>query len=448
MSQWKGFGSGSNSNGSFWYGNTTNFPGFLYKKNVGVGGRRSTKMNPGGNITCNSSTYLYNKYKPGQGGVGASSIANRRAKNRLATVCGKNSCFPCYNSLGQYSNYTHNPNGFFPCPYIPSSYTQSVDPVPTPTPTPTPTGSWNALVSGTFNGVNSFVRVIQQSNSEVYVGGSFTIADVPAGYVAKWNDTTSTWSYLGTTASFNSNGTDAAVYAIAIKQSNGNVYVGGDFSVANNGVVSTSASRIAMWNGTTWSSLGTGVDDRVYAIAINQLNGNVYAGGNFINAGGNPANYVAMWNGTTWSSVGTPSAITGQVYAIAINQTGNVYVGGAFLSAGANPAYRVAMWNGTTSTWTALGSGASNGTNGNVYAIAVNSSNGKVYVGGNFVNAGGIVVNNVAMWDGTSWSALGSGVGAAVNSLSVNSSNGKVYVGGNFVTAGGNPAYYVAMWNV
>jgi len=54
------FGSGY-PNGQFWYGNTTNFPGFLYKKNVGVGGRRSTKMNPGGGITCNSSTYLYNK---------------------------------------------------------------------------------------------------------------------------------------------------------------------------------------------------------------------------------------------------------------------------------------------------------------------------------------------------------------------------------------------------
>lgn len=41
------------SNGQFWYGKSTGFPGFLYKKNNGVGGRRSTKMNPGGNTTCN-----------------------------------------------------------------------------------------------------------------------------------------------------------------------------------------------------------------------------------------------------------------------------------------------------------------------------------------------------------------------------------------------------------
>lgn len=108
------FGLGSNSNGQFWFGGST-FPGFLYKKNPGGGGRRSTKFNPGGNITCNSSTYLYNKYKPGAGGVGASSMSARRAKNRLATVCGPNQCFPCYMTLGQYSNYTHNPNGFVSC---------------------------------------------------------------------------------------------------------------------------------------------------------------------------------------------------------------------------------------------------------------------------------------------------------------------------------------------
>jgi hypothetical protein len=132
------FGTG-HSNGQFWFGGST-FPGFLYKKNVGVGGRRSTKMNPGGNITCNSSTYLYNKYTPGASGIGASSMSNRRAKNRLATVCrsgdGSNTknCFPGQSTLGQYSNYTHNPNGFIPFMF-------NVVPAPivhlTPTPTPT-----------------------------------------------------------------------------------------------------------------------------------------------------------------------------------------------------------------------------------------------------------------------------------------------------------------------
>lgn len=114
----KGFGTGSNSNGQFWYGSQTNFPGFLYKKNIGVGTRRSTQFAAGGNITCNQQTYLYNKYKPGFGGVGASSTSNRRAKNRLASVCTNfnEGCGPFYQYLGRYSSYTENPNGFFPFP--------------------------------------------------------------------------------------------------------------------------------------------------------------------------------------------------------------------------------------------------------------------------------------------------------------------------------------------
>lgn len=112
------FGNGSNSNGQFWYGSSIGFPGFLYKKNVGVGGRRSTKFAAGGNSTCNTYQYPYNKYKPGVNGIGASSIANRRAKNRLASVCGGNNsqCSAFYQYLGRYDNYTGNPNGYFPYP--------------------------------------------------------------------------------------------------------------------------------------------------------------------------------------------------------------------------------------------------------------------------------------------------------------------------------------------
>jgi hypothetical protein len=106
------FAKGS-SNGQFWYGGNT-FPGFLYKKVGGGGVRRSTLFNPGGNVVCNSPTYIYNKYNPGQGGIGASTTSNRRAKNRYATVC-TTGCFPCYMQLGLYTINT-NPNGYYPCP--------------------------------------------------------------------------------------------------------------------------------------------------------------------------------------------------------------------------------------------------------------------------------------------------------------------------------------------
>ena len=47
---------------------------------------KSTKMGPGGNMgTNNNSTSMFNMYTSGSG-VGASSIASHRAKNRLAGV--------------------------------------------------------------------------------------------------------------------------------------------------------------------------------------------------------------------------------------------------------------------------------------------------------------------------------------------------------------------------
>lgn len=118
----------SAGNGQFWYGNQ----GFLFKKNTGTGARIRTQMVPGGTANCNQHTYLYNKYKPGGGGVGASSVSNRRAKNRHASVCNGNTCFPCYMTLGQYSKYTHNPNGFYLCPYPLSSNACNLLPQITP----------------------------------------------------------------------------------------------------------------------------------------------------------------------------------------------------------------------------------------------------------------------------------------------------------------------------
>lgn len=106
-SHFKGFGSGSNASGQFWYGRG----GFLYKKNGGGG----VRANPLTGLICNKLTY--NKYKPGTGGVGATNYATRRAKNRRATVCTDNgSCNPIYMTLGRYMSYTSNPNGYVTYP--------------------------------------------------------------------------------------------------------------------------------------------------------------------------------------------------------------------------------------------------------------------------------------------------------------------------------------------
>ena len=67
-------------------------------------------------------------------------------------------------------------------------------------------------------------------------------------------------------------GTNSSVFASAVDAA-GNLYVGGGFTVAGNVV----ANRIAKWNGTSWSALGTGMNSTVYALAVSGTD--VYAGG-------------------------------------------------------------------------------------------------------------------------------------------------------------------------
>ncbi len=119
----------------------------------------------------------------------------------------------------------------------------------------------------------------------------------------------------------------------------------------------------------------------------------LYAIGAFTNAGGLPtADRIARWNGSAWSSLGSDGAGDGalkdRAYAAFVSG-GNVYVGGRFLDvAGLAEADHVARWNG--SAWSALGSnGAGDGSfNSDTQALAI--ANNALVVGGIFTNVNGV----------------------------------------------------------
>ena len=71
----------------------------------------------------------------------------------------------------------------------------------------------------------------------------------------------------------------------------------------------------------------------------------------------------------------------------------------------------------------------------------------RLYVGGNFTKAGGISATNVACWDGSAWTALGSGAGTMGFVQALAFWNNVLYVGGGFQKAGQKPAYCVSVWN-
>ncbi|MDO7849557.1 hypothetical protein Q5H92_24555 [Hymenobacter sp. M29] len=272
------------------------------------------------------------------------------------------------------------------------------------------------------------------ANGDVYAGGTFSQAGgVAANNIAKWNGTA--WSGLGA-------GVNGAVSTLAVAGS-GDVYVGGSFTQAGGGA----ASNVARWNGTAWSPLGTGLDAPVRVLLV-AGNGDVYAGGNFTQAGGVAANYVARWNGTAWSRLGTGAGLNNAVSALVLASNGDVYAGGFFIKADGIPASAMAVWNGTA--WSSLGLGTGNGVYGGVYAVAV-AGNGDVYVGGSFTQVGSVAANNIAKWNGTAWSPLGTGTayGSSLGNILALAlaSNGDLYVGGNITQAGGVAAYFVAKWN-
>ena len=122
------------------------------------------------------------------------------------------------------------------------------------------------------------------------------------------------------------------------------------------------------------------------------------------------------------------------VRALAVS--GNtLYAGGSFTTAGTATANGIAQWNGTS--WSALGTGM----NDAVWALAVSGS--ALYAGGYFTTAGGTPANHIAQWNGSSWSALGSGTDGVVFGLATGTYP-RLFVGGDFVYAGTQPSPYIA----
>lgn len=222
-------------------------------------------------------------------------------------------------------------------------------------------------------------------------------------------------------------GADNNIHAMAF-DSSGNLVVGGRFT----SIAGIAANRIAMWNGSEWRPLGSGVNDVVDVLL--PVGADILVGGDFTVAGGVTVNRIARWNGSAWSALGT--GVNSTVRAI-VTAGADIIVGGAFTTAGGGAANRVARWNGTA--WSALGAGVDS----NLHALAVVGTD--LYAGGYFVNAGGASANHIAKWDGTAWSSLGTGMDQVVESILPSGSD--LLVAGAFTTAGGVTVNRVARWN-
>jgi trimeric autotransporter adhesin len=396
--------------------------------------------------------------------------------------------------------------------------------------------SWSAA-AGNLNAVG--YRAVA-SGPNLYVGGSFTVAGgVWVNEIALWDG--NQWSAFGTPGWLN--GVQSSVTALASDGTN--LYAGGFFTYAGQ----TNASYIARFDGRNWQPLGAGLNNQVVALAV--ANNLVYAGGYFTGTtDGQPLQYIGCWDGTNWNSLGNAG---GLVYALAVGSNGvyaagtyytgnaygspffnrwdgtswqgvlqftnntlfavplsdpigydaiaiqgtNVYLGGnitgfsqfdpnlgigfspitnclnilrfdgtygwimgtglnktnvalavlgtnvfaagTFTTAGGVAANQIAKWDGNS--WSSVGGSVVG--SGTVLALTTMGNN--LYAGGTFTNIGSVTASRIAKWDGTNWSALGSGVSGTVQSLVTIGPD--VYAGGGIRFAGGKPSYNMAHWN-
>lgn len=179
---------------------------------------------------------------------------------------------------------------------------------------------------------------------------------------------------------------------------------------------------------------------------VGPLASRLVVAGDFSFAGDIPANHVAEWNPSSglWTALG--AGVSGPsnsaVSCMVVLPNGDLVVGGWFTSAGGVAASNIARWNG--SAWSAFGSGI----NGAVGAMAV-LANGDLVAGGSFSSAGGTATSNVARWDGSSWHMLGlgtSGSNPSVSALLVLPA-GDLVAGGAFTSAGGVAVNHIARWD-
>jgi hypothetical protein len=121
-----------------------------------------------------------------------------------------------------------------------------------------------------------------------------------------------------------------------------------------------------------------------------------------------------------------------------------LYAGGWFTSAGGVAANRTAKWDG--SSWSALGSGM----NDVVHSLAAHDDGGgpALYAGGWFTSAGGVAANRIAKWDGFGWAPLGSGLSDTASVLCSHDDGGspRLYAGGSFMMAFDSGDSFLASW--
>lgn len=298
--------------------------------------------------------------------------------------------------------------------------------------------AWSKLGTGTNRRVSALAVHDDGTGAALYAAGAFTLAgSASAARVARWSG--AAWSAVGA-------GLEGAVdglRALDLGASGGPVLVAvGD----TRAVGSSDASGVAVWNGSAWAALDPGAGRAFVGgtpVTCDVLDDHgtkkLAVGGLFTGVADVDASNAAVFDGTTWSSMGDgfPSAVTG----LASFDDGSgpaLYAGGAFRSAFGVRSPGVVRRRDDGS-WSAVGGGTSefggpllvfdDGSGSALYSTRTNSSSDR----------------RVIRWNGTSWDDVGQPFNGSIRVLTVQDDGGgpALYAGGFF----SSPGNRVARWN-
>jgi hypothetical protein len=274
---------------------------------------------------------------------------------------------------------------------------------------------------------------------------------------------------------------------LAIKQFNGNLIVGGDFTT----IGGIAASCLARWDGTDWIGIQGGVSGDTPSVnSIEVFNNQIFIAGNFENANGIPVNGIVRLNSNFEFIATDPIADIGSYGPVTKLKIINNKLYAALVRMPNSYNTPLVVWNSDTQSWEETGTDVLYHNEEN-YRLENNSEssygaiydfvefNGKIYLHiGLDKNYGSCVVYNNRLYashpifdyrlgyttDLVNWNRVGGGFAVqTTNALgykwnveirALHVFDGKLFVGGNFFNVGnhtngllGIPTSHMAIWD-
>ena len=230
--------------------------------------------------------------------------------------------------------------------------------------------------------------------------GQLVAAGFGADYICVWNG--SDWEFLYPYYYFDFND---VIYAMTVFQDK--LYVGGDLH-GDVPAGEPAVDNLAYWDGSAWHGMEEHGAQSPAGPVYTLLSGPEWqvdallVGGNFPAAYGHEAN-LAYWTGQAWGvSYFGLDGTDGPVYALD-GEAANFLAVGNFSHYGTvdtGRAFHKSFINGHLDRYGSTGKGLGSD------ALCLEAHDGQVFVGGYFAQAGEVVVNGIARWDGGAWNAL------------------------------------------